>query len=84
MLCMKCAGMSTASRQQKDSKGEKLSSKARLEEPSENVNPVSPTVEAAQAAQQANGEKTLKDAVKPKNKRKKKQFSSASSTRIDH
>ncbi|XP_015875722.3 exosome complex component RRP45A isoform X1 [Ziziphus jujuba] len=71
-------GMSTANRQQKDSKGEKLSSETRLEEHSESVTLVSPPIEVAQAAQQANGEKTLKDAVKPKNKRKKKKFSGAS------
>lgn len=70
--------MSTANRQQKDSKGEKLSSETRLEEHSESVTLVSPPIEVAQAAQQANGEKTLKDAVKPKNKRKKKKFSGAS------
>lgn len=82
MLHMECAGTSAVSKNQKDKDkdkdtgGEKLPTENRMDEPSADVN-----VEitgAAQVAQQTNGEKTLKDAVKPKNKRKKKKFSGTS------
>ena len=76
MSCMKCVGMSKVSKQT-NSRGEKMSfSEDRLEEPSEVVN--AEITEAVQVSQQTNGEKTLKDAVKPKNKRKKKQLSGTS------
>ncbi|KAL5567090.1 hypothetical protein UlMin_030254 [Ulmus minor] len=67
-------GTSTASKKQEDdSRDEKASHEANQEElPEAVVNQESLPTKATQAAPQTKGEKTLKDAVKPKNKRKKK------------
>lgn len=73
------AGTSTSSKKQDESRNEKMSGVAKLLETPEDVNLGSLPVEAAQAEQQTKGEKTLKDAVKPKNKRKKKPPSSGAS-----
>ncbi|KAJ7959730.1 Exosome complex component RRP45B like [Quillaja saponaria] len=56
----------------KESRDEKVSNEAKPEQPSENTKPASSSIEAAQTDIQNNEEKTLKDAVKPKNKRKKR------------
>ncbi|GMY16245.1 exosome complex component RRP45A-like isoform X1 [Fagus crenata] len=64
-------GISTPSRKEKDSRGENTSSEAKPVEPREDINIASP-IEAAETVLRTSGEKTLKDAVKPKNKRKKK------------
>ncbi|XP_062084090.1 exosome complex component RRP45A isoform X1 [Humulus lupulus] len=72
-------GTSTANKKQEESKKENTLSEAKLEEPPKAVNQGSLAVESVQSEQQSKGEKTLKDAVKPKHKRKKKQsFTGAS------
>lgn len=72
-------GTSTSSKKQEESRNEKMSGVGKLVETPKDVNQGSLPVEAAQAEQQTKGEKTLKDAVKPKNKRKKKPSSSGAS-----
>lgn len=72
-------GTSTSNKKQEESRNEKMSGVTKLVETPEDVNQGSLPVEAAQAEQQTKGEKTLKDAVKPKNKRKKKPPSSGAS-----
>lgn len=71
LLYREHAGASTASKKQEVSKNEKMHGVAKLEETTGDVNEGFLPVEAAQAEQPTRGEKTLKDAVKPKNKRKK-------------
>lgn len=68
-------GTSTPSRKEKDSRGENTSSEAKPVEPREDINIASSPIEAAETVLRTSGEKTLKDAVKPKNKRKKKSSS---------
>ncbi|EXB93334.1 Exosome complex component rrp45 [Morus notabilis] len=72
-------GASTASKKQEVSKNEKMHGVAKLEETTKDVNEGFLPVEAAQAEQPTRGEKTLKDAVKPKNRRKKNQSSTGAS-----
>ncbi|XP_062109909.1 exosome complex component RRP45A-like [Humulus lupulus] len=72
-------GTSTANKKQEESKKENTLSEAKLEEPPKVVNQGSLAVEPAQSEQQSKGEKTLKDAVKPKHKKKKKQSSTGAS-----
>ncbi|PON89134.1 hypothetical protein TorRG33x02_149970 [Trema orientale] len=79
LFTVKHAGVSTTSKKGEESRNEKTLSEARLEEPPEDVKQGSLAVEAAQPEHQTKGEKTLKDAVKPKHKRKKKQSSAAAS-----
>lgn len=67
----KHAGTATPSRNEKDSMGENSSSEVKPVELPEDINSASPT-EAADTVLQTNREKTLKDAVKPKHKRKNK------------
>lgn len=62
-------GMSMATKKQNDSKGEEATSGAKPEGPPEDINPKPSPISPAETAEQTNGEKTLKDAVKPKNKR---------------
>ncbi|VVA37774.1 PREDICTED: exosome [Prunus dulcis] len=62
-------GMSMTTKKQNDPKGEETTSGAKPEEPPEDINPKPSPIRAAETAEQTNGEKTLKDAVKPKNKR---------------
>ncbi|KAF5471177.1 hypothetical protein F2P56_011634 [Juglans regia] len=64
-------GTTTPSRNEKDSMGENSSCEVKPVEPPEDINSASPT-EAADTVLQTNREKTLKDAVKPKHKRKNK------------
>lgn len=56
-------------KKQNDSKGEETTSGPKPEEPPEDINPKPSPIRPAETAEQTNGEKTLKDAVKPKNKR---------------
>lgn len=73
------AGTSTPSRKEKDLRGENISREAMpVEPPVDNILASSP-IEAAKTPLQTIGEKTLKDAVKPKNKRKKKASSTGGS-----
>lgn len=78
LLTVKHTG-TPASKKKEESINEKTFSEAKLEEPPEDGDQGSLPVEAAQAEQQTKGEKTLKDAVKPKHKRKKKQSSTGAS-----
>ncbi|PON59092.1 hypothetical protein PanWU01x14_162110 [Parasponia andersonii] len=78
LLTVKHAGVST-SKKGEESRNQKTLSEARLEERPEDVKQGSLAVEAAQPERQTKGEKTLKDAVKPKHNRKKKQSSAAAS-----
>lgn len=65
-------GLSTTNRK-KESSGEKKTSEAERERPYEDANPKSSAIDASRIEmQQTKGQKTLKDAVKPKNKRKKR------------
>lgn len=72
-------GTSTPSRKEKDSRGENMSCKAEPAEPSEDNSLAPSPIEVAKTPLRTNGEKTLKDAVKPKNKRKKKASSAGES-----
>ncbi|KAM1342850.1 hypothetical protein ACFX2F_007117 [Malus domestica] len=77
MLGMTCAGMSMPNQKPEDSKGEETTSEAMPEEPPEDINPMPSSIEGAETAERTNGEKTLKDAVKPKNKRPRKKNGSS-------
>ncbi|KAF4394344.1 hypothetical protein G4B88_018494 [Cannabis sativa] len=72
-------GRSTTNKKQEDPKKDHTLSEIKLEEPPTVVNQGSLAVDPAQPEQQSKGEKTLKDAVKPKHKRKKKQSSTGGS-----
>ena len=78
LLTAKHAGISTACKNGEESRNEKTFSEAKQEEPPEDFNQGSLPVEAAQPEQQK-GSKSLKDAVKPKHKRKRKQSSTGAS-----
>ncbi|OMO51126.1 hypothetical protein COLO4_37803 [Corchorus olitorius] len=64
-------GFSTT-KKKKDSSVEERPSEAEGDKPSEDVNMNTSVVDASMTKMQSKGQKTLKDAVKPKNKRKKK------------
>ncbi|PON70415.1 Guanosine pentaphosphate synthetase I/polyribonucleotide nucleotidyltransferase [Parasponia andersonii] len=72
-------GVSTASKKREESSSDKTFSEVRLEEPPDDGNQGSLALEVAQPKERTKSEKTLKDAVKPKHKRKKKQSSAAAS-----
>ncbi|XP_062173217.1 exosome complex component RRP45A-like [Alnus glutinosa] len=72
-------GTSTPSRKEKDSRGENISREAMPVEPPEDNILASSPIEVAKTPLRTNGEKTLKDAVKPKNRRKKKASSAGGS-----
>uniref|UniRef100_A0A803Q9H9 Protein ECERIFERUM 7 n=1 Tax=Cannabis sativa TaxID=3483 RepID=A0A803Q9H9_CANSA len=72
-------GRSTTNKKQEELKKDHTLSEIKLEEPPTVVNQGSLAVDPAQPEQQSKGEKTLKDAVKPKHKRKKKQSSTGAS-----
>ncbi|XP_034674405.1 exosome complex component RRP45A-like isoform X1 [Vitis riparia] len=57
---------------QKDSRGEMKAPDVKSEEPNADIDPALSPMKTVGTTPQTNGEKTLKDAVKPKNKRKKK------------
>lgn len=71
VLPHKHAGTATPIKNEKDSMGENSSCEVKPVEPTEDINSASLT-EAADTVLQTNREKTLKDAVKPKHKRKNK------------
>ncbi|EOY10082.1 3'-5'-exoribonuclease family protein isoform 2 [Theobroma cacao] len=64
-------GLSTPNKKKGSSSDEKPG-EAEREEPYKDVNPKLSAVDASETEMQTKGQKTLKDAVKPKNKRKKK------------
>lgn len=57
---------------QKDSRSEMEAQRVKSEEANADIDRVLSPMETVGTTPPANGEKTLKDAVKPKNKRKKK------------
>lgn len=71
------AGTTMPSRKEQDSRGENMSGAAKQVEPPQDINVSSSNIEASETVLQTNGEKTLKDAVKPKNKRKMKSSSTS-------
>lgn len=71
------AGITMPSRKEQDSRGENMSGEAKPAEPPEDINVSSSNIEASETVLRTNGEKTLKDAVKPKNKRKMKSSSTS-------
>ena len=71
------AGITMPSRKEQDSRGENMSGEAKPVEPPEDINVSSSNIEASETLLRTNGEKTLKDAVKPKNKRKMKSSSAS-------
>lgn len=71
------AGMTMPSRKEQDSRGENMLGEAKPVDPPEDINVSSSNIEAAETVLQTNGERTLKDAVKPKNKRKMKSASTS-------
>lgn len=75
----KSAGVLTANTRETDSKGEKDGSKAQPDDMVAVTMDSSPSaIEVSQGESQMRVEKTLKDAVKPKHKRKKKVSAAAS------
>ncbi|KAK4608452.1 hypothetical protein RGQ29_002029 [Quercus rubra] len=70
-------GITMPSRKEQDSRGENMSGEAKPVEPPEDINVSSSNIEASETVLRTNGEKTLKDAVKPKNKRKMKSSSTS-------
>lgn len=77
MLSINYAGTVTPKKKQQDLVGKKKPSEVKPEEPPEDINPASSVVDATGTGTQKDGNKTLKDAVKPKNKRKKRASSAA-------
>lgn len=71
------AGITMPSRKEQDSRRENMSGEAKPVEPPEDINVSSSNIEASETLLRTNGEKTLKDAVKPKNKRKMKSSSTS-------
>lgn len=71
------AGTLTPKKKQQDFTGEKKPSEVRPEEPPEDINTASSAIDASGTGLRKDGEKTLKDAVKPKHKRKKRASSAA-------
>ncbi|XP_050140455.1 exosome complex component RRP45A-like isoform X1 [Malus sylvestris] len=71
------AGMSMPNKKPEDSKGEETTCEAMPEEPPEDINPMPSPIEGAETAERTTREKTLKDAVKPKNKRPRKKKGSS-------
>ena len=71
------AGTTMPSRKEQDSRGENMSGAAKQVEPPQDINVSSSNIEASETVLRTNGEKTLKDAVKPKNKRKMKSSSTS-------
>ena len=69
---MKCAGSIKKNTKQKDSRGETKASEVKSEELNADIDPALSPMDTDGNKPKTNGEKTLKDAVKPKNKRKKK------------
>lgn len=69
---LKCAGLIKQNTKQKDSRGEMKAPDVKSEEPNADIDPALSPIKTVGTTPQTNGEKTLKDAVKPKNKRKKK------------
>lgn len=65
-------GLIKQNTKQKDSRGEMKAPDVKSEEPNADVDPALSPMKTVGTTPQTNGEKTLKDAVKPKNKRKKK------------
>ncbi|KAJ0021052.1 hypothetical protein Pint_31012 [Pistacia integerrima] len=70
-------GTLTPKKKQEDLTGEKKPSEVRPEEPPEDINTASSAIDASGTGLRKDGEKTLKDAVKPKHKRKKRASSAA-------
>lgn len=70
-------GKTLPSRKEQDSRGENMSGEAKPVEPPEDINVSLSNIEASETVLRTNGEKTLKDAVKPKNKRKMKSSSTS-------
>ncbi|KAL0000012.1 hypothetical protein SO802_019614 [Lithocarpus litseifolius] len=70
-------GIKMPRRKEQDSRGENMTGEAKPVEPSEDINVSSSNIEASETVLWTNGEKTLKDAVKPKNKRKMKSSSTS-------
>lgn len=77
MWSLKLAGTSTAKKKQPDPIAERKPSESKPEELPEDINPASAAKDASGTGLRKGGEKTLKDAVKPKHKRKKRQSSTA-------
>lgn len=73
---MKRPGTLTRKKQQ-DSISDRKPCEIKPEEPPEDIKPASSAIDAPRTGLQKDGEKTLKDAVKPKHKRKKKAYSTA-------
>lgn len=65
-------GLIKQNTKQKDSRGEMKAPDVKSEEPNADIDPALSPMKTVGTTPQTNGEKTLKDAVKPKNKRKKK------------
>lgn len=61
-----------------DNLGDNIRDEAKSDEPLSDINPVSSSTDSAGIEMAISREKTLQDAVKPKNKRKKKKSSNIS------
>ncbi|XP_038699416.1 exosome complex component RRP45A-like isoform X2 [Tripterygium wilfordii] len=71
-------GSSILNEKRSDLKGEEMSRDSKQEQSLEDTVPVSSVIDASRTEQPTNVQKTLKDAVKPKNKRRKEASSFAS------
>lgn len=70
-LPLKCAGLIKQNRKQKSSGGETKAPRIKSEEPSAFIDPALSPMDTVGTMAETNRERTLKDAVKPKNKRNK-------------
>lgn len=77
---MNYAGTLTPKKKQQALAGDKKPSEVKPEEPPEDINSASSAIDASGTGIQKDREKTLKDAVKPKHKRKKRASSTAGAT----
>lgn len=76
MWSLQLVGTLTPKKKQRDPTGERKPSESKPEEPPEDVIPTSSAMDVSETRVHKGGERTLKDAVKPKHKRKKRVSSS--------
>lgn len=78
MLGIGYAGMPMPIEKQEDSEDEETACEAKPEDAPEDNNPMTSPLREAETAERANGEKTLKDAVKVKNRKPRRKSRSSS------
>lgn len=76
MCSLQLAGTLTPKKKQQDPTGERKPNESKPEESPGDVIPTTSVMDVSETGVHKGGEKTLKDAVKPKHKRKKKASSS--------